>query len=134
MKNIHTKIQMVFIKTKNLWIIKELRNFQTQKEIKIFSPLILLLSSRAINIKSGNFKIKIRPSSNPIIIKSLMSNRIKLFKLMCRISHMWTLRIQINMISIILFKIPYTKRHSVVSINSLAWQASILVELCPVEG
>ena len=37
-KNLHSKIQTGFIRTKTLLIIKELRNFQTTTEIKIFSP------------------------------------------------------------------------------------------------
>ena len=50
-KNLHAKIQTGFIRTKTLLIIKELRNFQTTTEIKIFSPLIFLLSSRMINFR-----------------------------------------------------------------------------------
>ena len=48
--NLHAKIQTVCIPTKTLLIIKELRNFQTTMEIKIYRRLIFLLSSRTINL------------------------------------------------------------------------------------
>ena len=137
-KNLHSKIKTGFFLTKTLLIIKELRNYQTTMEIRIYNPLIFLLSNRTINFSQVNFKIKIKHSNNLIIIKSLTNNLISPFKIKrLRIHHMEILRALISTKIIILCQLQFSNR-SVLPLAELIshqyWQVSIQAELCPVVG
>jgi len=152
-KNLHAKTQTKILKPsiliKTLWITKELRNFQTTKEIQIYNHSIFLLSSKVINLRLRNFKIKIRHSSNLIIIKSQMSNLISLFKIkMFQISHM-LMMFQINHMSMMfqishmsmMFQINHTSIHrtpintisiilyKIQSSNRSMWPSAALISL-----